>query len=268
MLTKLLRSGAAGGRGTCERRDSAAFRDKRGYRNSGHYFMWTVCMRAQRRKEVTSKAELQTGVSKLSVTVKSIVSSSFHHCKGRFRRGNDSVVASVIFYGIVCWASSITDRDRRRNGQTASPDALRRSGALFTHGAAGCAHFNVSSVSLERSSTPGPGPPRLDSAPHRASGSGSGVTTGALTAGRRNSDAPAPHHAKVERRQESVRTFPGDLFFFSFLLLSSLQSRRAALWGPPEREVEAQTGSLGLSAVCADLSSARFKALVWFSSPE
>ncbi|KAI3365560.1 hypothetical protein L3Q82_010645, partial [Scortum barcoo] len=26
----------------------------------------------------------------------------------------DSVVASVIFYGIVCWASSITDRDRRR----------------------------------------------------------------------------------------------------------------------------------------------------------
>ncbi|KAI3354304.1 hypothetical protein L3Q82_018490, partial [Scortum barcoo] len=26
----------------------------------------------------------------------------------------DSVVASAIFYGIVCWASSITDRDRRR----------------------------------------------------------------------------------------------------------------------------------------------------------
>ncbi|KAI3377254.1 hypothetical protein L3Q82_009158 [Scortum barcoo] len=34
----------------------------------------------------------------------------------RFSNGPfyDSVVASAIFYGIVCWASSITDRDRRR----------------------------------------------------------------------------------------------------------------------------------------------------------
>ncbi|KAI3370902.1 hypothetical protein L3Q82_007411 [Scortum barcoo] len=35
----------------------------------------------------------------------------------------DSVVASAIFYGIVCWASSITDRDRRRNGQTGHSDS-------------------------------------------------------------------------------------------------------------------------------------------------
>ncbi|KAI3352411.1 hypothetical protein L3Q82_005371 [Scortum barcoo] len=32
----------------------------------------------------------------------------------------DSVVASAIFYGIVCWACSITDRDRKENGQTES----------------------------------------------------------------------------------------------------------------------------------------------------
>ncbi|KAI3373975.1 hypothetical protein L3Q82_022539, partial [Scortum barcoo] len=36
----------------------------------------------------------------------------------------DSVVASAIFYGIVCWASSITDRDRRRNGQTGEEGQL------------------------------------------------------------------------------------------------------------------------------------------------
>ncbi|KAI3356196.1 hypothetical protein L3Q82_017178, partial [Scortum barcoo] len=30
----------------------------------------------------------------------------------------DSVVASAIFYGIVCWASSITDRGQEENGQT------------------------------------------------------------------------------------------------------------------------------------------------------
>ncbi|KAI3363800.1 hypothetical protein L3Q82_001408 [Scortum barcoo] len=37
----------------------------------------------------------------------------------------DSVVeSSAIFYGIVCWASSITDRDRRRNGQTGEESQL------------------------------------------------------------------------------------------------------------------------------------------------
>ncbi|KAI3369023.1 hypothetical protein L3Q82_025433 [Scortum barcoo] len=36
----------------------------------------------------------------------------------------DSVVASAIFYGIVCWASSITDRDRRRIGQTGEEGQL------------------------------------------------------------------------------------------------------------------------------------------------
>ncbi|KAI3374569.1 hypothetical protein L3Q82_021137, partial [Scortum barcoo] len=36
----------------------------------------------------------------------------------------DSVVASAIFYGIVCWASSITDRDRRRMDRLDSLTAL------------------------------------------------------------------------------------------------------------------------------------------------
>ncbi|KAI3354462.1 hypothetical protein L3Q82_018977, partial [Scortum barcoo] len=36
----------------------------------------------------------------------------------------DSVVASAIFYGIVCWASSITDRDRRRMDKTGEEGQL------------------------------------------------------------------------------------------------------------------------------------------------
>ncbi|KAI3376951.1 hypothetical protein L3Q82_000191 [Scortum barcoo] len=36
----------------------------------------------------------------------------------------DSVVASAIFYGIVCWASSITDRRQEENGQTGEEGQL------------------------------------------------------------------------------------------------------------------------------------------------
>ncbi|KAI3355676.1 hypothetical protein L3Q82_004274 [Scortum barcoo] len=36
----------------------------------------------------------------------------------------DSVVASAIFYGIVCWASSITDREQEENGQTGEEGQL------------------------------------------------------------------------------------------------------------------------------------------------
>ncbi|KAI3357979.1 hypothetical protein L3Q82_003006 [Scortum barcoo] len=41
----------------------------------------------------------------------------------------DSVVASAIFYGIVCWASSITDRDRRRMDRL---DTLTALGSSFS----------------------------------------------------------------------------------------------------------------------------------------
>ncbi|KAI3372144.1 hypothetical protein L3Q82_007002 [Scortum barcoo] len=45
----------------------------------------------------------------------------------------DSVVASAIFYGIVCWASSITDRDRRRMDRL---DSLTALGSSFSEQAA------------------------------------------------------------------------------------------------------------------------------------
>ncbi|KAI3356653.1 hypothetical protein L3Q82_003287 [Scortum barcoo] len=48
----------------------------------------------------------------------SIQGNGHRHCEvlqgPLLRTFYDSVVASAIFYGIVCWASSITDRDRRR----------------------------------------------------------------------------------------------------------------------------------------------------------
>ncbi|KAI3358981.1 hypothetical protein L3Q82_015364, partial [Scortum barcoo] len=46
-----------------------------------------------------------------------------------FRTFYDSVVVSAIFYGIVCWASSITDRDRRRMDRL---DTLTALGSSFS----------------------------------------------------------------------------------------------------------------------------------------
>ncbi|KAI3361701.1 hypothetical protein L3Q82_002059 [Scortum barcoo] len=44
--------------------------------------------------------------------------------KSQQRTFYDSVVASAIFYGIVCWASSITDRRQEENGQTGEEGQL------------------------------------------------------------------------------------------------------------------------------------------------